>query len=94
MLTENYISHVIMSEASMAKINSMTQSSSTIKEKDGDKKNGVETDTKEINSRHAIREGDSQNIDQYLLGVLEMIDSNSEAVCLSDMYIEEIIKGN
>ena len=80
-----------MSEANMLKINSMTQSSSA-EEKDEDKKDDVEVDTKQSNYFDAICNGDSQNIDQFLFGVLEMIDSNSEAVCLSDMYIEEIIK--
>ena len=79
-----------MSEASVVKINSTAQSPST-KEKGKDKKNGVETDTKESIPFHAIRKDDNQNIDQYLLGVLDMIDSNSEAMCLSDMYIEDII---
>ena len=80
-----------MSEASVVKINSTAQSPST-KEKGKDKKNGVETDTKESIPFHAISKDDNQNIDQYLLGVLDMIDSNSEAMCLSDMYIEDIIK--
>ena len=80
-----------MSEASVVKINSTAQSPST-KEKGKDKKNGVETDTKESIPFHAIRKDDNKNIDQYLLGVLDMIDSNSEAMCLSDMYIEDIIK--
>ena len=80
-----------MSEANMLKINGMTQSSSA-EEKDDDKKDDVEVDTKQSNYFDAICNGDSQNIDQFLFGVLEMIDSNSEAVCLSDMYIEEIIK--
>ena len=80
-----------MSEASVVKINSTAQSPSS-KEKGKDKKNGVETDTKESIPFHAIRKDDNQNIDQYLLGVLDMIDVNSEAMCLSDMYIEDIIK--
>ena len=80
-----------MSEANMLKINGMTQSSSA-EEKDDDKKDDVEVDAKQSNYFDAICNGDSQNIDQFLFGVLEMIDSNSEAVCLSDMYIEEIIK--
>ena len=80
-----------MSEANMLKTNSMTHSSST-EEKDEDKKDDVETDTKEINYFHAICNDDSQNIDQFLFGVLEMIDANSEAMCLSDMYIGDIIK--
>ena len=81
-----------MSESSMVKINSSSQSPST-KEKGKDKKNGVETDTKESIPFHAISKDDNQNIDQYLLGVLDMITANSEAMCLSDMYIEDIIKG-
>ena len=81
-----------MSEASMGKLNSTTPSHST-NEKDKDKKNGVETDTKDSIPFHAISKDDNQNIDQYLLGVLDMIDANSEAMCLSDMYIEDIIKG-
>ena len=80
-----------MSEANMLKINSMTQSSSA-EEKDEDKKDHVEVDTKQSNYFDAICNGDSQNIDQFLFGVLEMIDANSEAMCLSDMYIEDIIK--
>ena len=80
-----------MSEANMLRINSMTQSSST-DGKDEDKKNDVETDIKESNYFDAICNDDSQNIDQFLFGVLEMIDANSEAMCLSDMYIEDIIK--
>ena len=81
-----------MSEASMAKVNSTTPSPST-NEKGKDKKNGVETDTKDSIPFHAISKDDNQNIDQYLHGVLDMIDANSEAMCLSDMYIEDIIKG-
>ena len=69
----------------------MTHSSST-EEKDEDKKDDVETDTKECNYFYAICNDDSQNIDQFLFGVLEMIDANSEAMCLSDMYIDDIIK--
>ena len=80
-----------MSEASVVKINSTAQSPST-KEKGKDKKNGAETDTKESIPFHAISKDDNQNIDQHLLGVLDMIDVNSEAMCLSDMYIEDIIK--
>ena len=81
-----------MSEASMGKLNSTTPSHST-NEKGKDKKNGVETDTKDSIPFHAISKDDNQNIDQYLLGVLDMIDANSEAMSLSDMYIEDIIKG-
>ena len=81
-----------MSEASMGKLNSTTPSLSA-NEKGKDKKNGFETDTKESIPFHAISKDDNQNIDQYLLGVLDMIDANSEAMCLSDMYIEDIIKG-
>ena len=81
-----------MSEASTGKLNSTTPSPST-NEKGKDKKNGVETDTKDSIPFHAISKDDNQNIDQYLLGVLDMIDANSEAMCLSDMYIEDIIKG-
>ena len=81
-----------MSEASMANVTSTTPSPST-KGKSNDKKNGVETDTKESIPFHAISKDDNQNIDQYLLGVLDMITANSEAMCLSDMYIEDIIKG-
>ena len=80
-----------MSEANMLKINSMTQSSSA-EEKDEDKKDDGEADTKQSNCFDAICNGDSQNIDQFLFGVLEMIDANSEAMCLSDMYIDDIIK--
>ena len=80
-----------MSEASMGKLNSTTTSPST-NEKGKNKKNGVETDTKDSIPFHAISKDDNQNVDQYLLGVLDMIDSNSEAMCLSDMYIEDIIK--
>ena len=80
-----------MSESSMVKVNSTTQSRST-KGKGKHKKNGVETDTKESIPFPAISKDDNQNIDQYLLGVLDMIDVNSEAMCLSDMYIEDIIK--
>ena len=69
----------------------MTHSSST-EEKEEDKKDDVETDTKECNYFYAICNDDSQNIDQFLFGVLEMIDANSEAMCLSDMYIDDIIK--
>ena len=75
----------------MLKTNSMTHSSST-EEKEEDKKDDVETDTKECNYFYAIFNDDSQNIDQFLFGVLEMIDANSEAMCLSDMYIDDIIK--
>ena len=80
-----------MSEANMLRINSMTQSSST-DGKDEDKKNDVETDIKESNYFDAICNDDNQNIDQFLFGVLEMIDANSEAMCLSDMYIDDVIK--
>lgn len=80
-----------MSEASMGKVSSTTPSPTT-KEQDKDKKNGVETDTKESIPFHAISKDDNQNIDQYLLGVLDMVDANSESMCLSDMYIEDIIK--
>ena len=75
----------------MLKINSMTKSSST-EEKDEDKKDYVETNTKESKYFNAICNDDSQNIDQFLFGVLEMIDANSEAMCLSDMYIDDVIK--
>ena len=75
----------------MLKINSMTKSSST-EEKDEDKKDYVETNTKESKYFNAICNDDSQNIDQFLFGVLEMIDANSEAMYLSDMYIEHIVK--
>ena len=80
-----------MSKANMLKINSMTKSSST-EEKDEDKKDYVETNTKESKYFNAICNDDSQNIDQFLFAVLEMIDANSEAMCLSDMYIDDIIK--
>ena len=80
-----------MSEANMIKINSMTQYSST-EEKDEDKKDDVETDTRESNYFYPICNDDRQNIDRFLLGVLEMIDANSEAMFLSDMYIDDIIK--
>ena len=75
----------------MGKVSSTTPSPTT-KEQDKDKKNGVETDTKESIPFHAISKDDNQNIDQYLLGVLDMVDANSESMCLSDMYIEDIIK--
>ena len=75
----------------MVKINSMTKSSST-EEKDEDKKDYVETNTKESKYFNAICNNDSQNIDQFLFAVLEMIDANSEAMCLSDMYIYDVIK--
>ena len=80
-----------MSEANMMKMKSTTQSSRT-DEKDEDKKDDVENDTKESNYFYSICSDDSQNIDQFLFGVLEMIDANSEAMCLSDMYIDDIIK--
>ena len=51
------------------------------------------TVTKESIPFHAISKDDNQNIDQYLVGVLDMITADSEAMCLSDMYIEDINKG-